>query len=81
MKNLTINHVHIKEEAKNLFIINLAMQDGSLIHIKDESELYWAHSIARSKFAKQLNIPIILQRKNGENMELNPEYSYKMLSE
>ena len=81
MTNSTINHVRIVEDINHLFIVNLAMEDKKLIHITDESELYWAHSIARSKFARKLNIPIILQRKSGEEIELNPEYSYKMLSQ
>ncbi|MCI1763136.1 helix-turn-helix domain-containing protein [Heyndrickxia oleronia] len=74
-KNTQINHIQIVHDGGDLYILNLITESGTKIHIEDIHELKWAHMIAKNKFAKYLNVPIILKLENGEKVRLDVEHS------
>ena len=76
-KDRKIDHVEIKQYGEGIYIMSLITESGNHIHIEDFSkELEWVLSVARTKFAKPLNVPIILKLDNGEKVRLDTEFYY-----
>lgn len=75
-KNTQINHIEIVHDGGDLYILSLITESDTKIHIEDIHELKWAHMIAKNKFAKYLNVPIILKLENGEKVRLDVEHSF-----
>ncbi|RIJ63788.1 helix-turn-helix domain-containing protein [Rummeliibacillus sp. POC4] len=74
-KNTQINHIQIVHDGGELYILNLVTESGTVIHIKDIKGMKWAHMVAKNKFAKYLNVPIVLKLTNGEKVRLDAQYS------
>lgn len=74
-KNTQINHIQIVHDGGELYIINLITESGTVIHIQDIEGMQWAHMVANNKFAKYLNVPIVLKLTNGEKVRLDAQYS------
>lgn len=72
-KNTQINHIQIVHYGGELYIINLITESGTVIHIQDIEGMQWAHMVAKNKFAKYLNVPIVLKLTNGENVRLDTQ--------
>lgn len=61
-----IEYVKVVEHGNDFYIIHLVNELNEEIHMQDVEGSYWATMVARNKYAKYLNVPVILQSENGK---------------